>query len=196
MAYNNNIPQPNDAISVSQGDILNNFAAISTFVNVNHVDFNGADQGKHKWVTMPVQGAAPATGGGEIALFSRTSTLTSVPEMAFRRDTNGAVIEFTSSAPTAIGWTRLPSGILLKWGNSSANGLTTYTFPAGATIPAFTNIFSIQITTAYVNATDNPNGFVRLNNFVAPYTTFSVFGSPRTTSGSLAVTYQYLAIGV
>ncbi len=196
MAYNNNIPQPTDQISTSQADILNNFAAISTYLNINHVDFNGADQGKHKWVTMPVQVASPATGAGEVALFARTSTLSLVPEIAFRRESNGTVIEFTSSLSATIGWTRLPSGILLKWGNATANGLTTYTFPVAATIPAFTNIFSIQITTSYINVTDAPNGFVRLNNVVAPYTQFTVFGSPRTTAGSLSVGYQYLAIGV
>lgn len=190
------VPQSGQTLAQTQPDIRNNFSVINTAFGVNHIDYNVADQGKHKFVTMPVQGSSPTTAAGELALFSRTSTLTSVPELAFRKQSNGAVVEFTSSSQTANGWTRLPSGILLKWGNGSANGLTNVTFPAGATIPAFTTIFSIQITTAYVNATDNPNGFVRLNNFVAPYTQFSVFGSPRTSSGTFAVTFQYLAIGI
>src|SRR5438445_164595 len=54
MAYQSNIPQATDQLSVSQGDILNNFAALSTFLNINHVDFASGDQGKHKWVTLTV----------------------------------------------------------------------------------------------------------------------------------------------
>lgn len=126
MAYQNNIPQPTDQLSKSQSDILNNFAAIKTLVDINHVTFDVADQGKHKFVTMPVQGSSPATLGGELALFSRTSAFTTVPEMAFRRQTNGSVIEFTSlgavaGTATVPGWSMLPSGILIKWGSGTTS---------------------------------------------------------------------------
>ena len=69
MAYNNNIPLAADQLSVSQADLLNNFATISTYLNVNHVDFNGADQGKHKLLTLPVQTpAAPTVNLGEFGI--------------------------------------------------------------------------------------------------------------------------------
>jgi len=196
MAYQNNIPQPTDALSQSQSDILNNFAAIQTLIDVNHVDFASADQGKHKFVTFPVQGAAPAINAGEIGLYNALSTKTAKDELYLINSTGGTV-PLTESQQVAgsPGWAYLPSGVLLKWGNSSATGLSTITFPAGATIPAFSNIFTIILTTAYVNASDG-DGFVRLNNFLAPWTQFTVYGSHRTSTGAFGpVGFQFLAIG-
>lgn len=196
----NNVPLSGQSLGVTRVPINQNFSVIDTAFSVDHVDYNDPNQGKHDKVTMPVQAASPTSGAGEVVLFSRTSTLTSVPEMAFRRQSNGAVVEFTSASLAATGWSYLPSGLLIKWGNGNTlaapAGVTTITFPTGPTIPAFTTIFSIQVTTAYINTTDSPNGFVRLNNFTAPWTTFSVFGSPRTSSGQSAVAFQYFAIGV
>ena len=62
-------------------------------------------------------------------------------------------------------------------------------------IPAFSTIYSIQITTYYINAFDG-DGFVRLDSFVAPWTGFNVYSSRRTTITAAAIGFQYLAIGV
>ena len=45
MAFQNNKPNASDFLSQSQDDILNNFGAIKTLVDVNHVTFDAADQG-------------------------------------------------------------------------------------------------------------------------------------------------------
>lgn len=196
MAYQANIPQATDTLSQSQIDILNNFGALSTFLNVNHVDFASSDQGKHKFVTFPVQGSAPVINVGEIALFNALSSRTSKDEL-YLVNSLGATVPITESQQVtgSAGWSYLPSGVLLKWGNGSATGLSNITFPAGATIPAFNSIFTIMVTTAYVNASDG-DGFVRLNNFLAPWTQFSVYASHRTSTGSFGpVSFQYLAIG-
>jgi hypothetical protein len=196
----NNVPLTGQSLGVTRVPINQNFSVIDTAFSVDHVDYNDPNQGKHNQVTMPVQASPPTTAGGEIALFSQTSALTAVPEMAWERQSNGTVVEFTSAILAATGWSRIPSGLLLKWGTgntvASPAGPTTITFPTGANIPAFTTIFSIQITTAYTNTGDSPNGFVRLNNFVTPWTSFTVFGSPRSSSGQSAIAFQYLAIGV
>jgi|SRR6185503_8603667 len=196
MAYQANIPQATDALSQSQIDIQNNFGALSTFLNVNHVDFASSDQGKHKWVTFPVQGSAPVINVGEIALYNALSSKTAKDEL-YLINSLGATVALTESQQVAgnAGWAYLPSGVLLKWGNSSATGLSAITFPAGASIPAFNSIFSIQITTGYSNASDG-DGFVRLNSFNAPWTQFTVYASHRTSTGSFGpVGFQYLAIG-
>lgn len=52
MAYNSNIPLGPDRFFISQGDILQNFQAINTDTQVNHVVLNNADQGKHKFVQL------------------------------------------------------------------------------------------------------------------------------------------------
>ena len=53
MPYQNNIPQPTDQLSVSQGDLLNNFASIYTLIGVNHVQFDASGQGKHFFAEFP-----------------------------------------------------------------------------------------------------------------------------------------------
>src|SRR6266403_1254250 len=135
MSYQNNIPQPTDLLSKSQSDILGNFAALQTLIDVNHVDFASSDQGKHKFVTFPVQSPAPTFNAGEIGLYNFLSTRTSQDEL-YLVNSVGNTIPLTESQQVASGsgWAFLPSGVLLKWGHSSANGLTTITFPAGATI--------------------------------------------------------------
>lgn len=192
----NNVPLTGQSLGVTRVPINQNFSVIDTAFLVDHVEYNISGQGKHKQVTMPVSGSSPATSSGEVALFSRTSSLTGVPEMAWIRQSSGTVTEFTSGTLATPGWTRLPSGVLLKWGQTTGTGLTTVTFSTGASIPAFTSIFSIQITTSYPNTSDG-DGFVRLNNFLAPYTQFSVFASHRTSTGAYGpVNFQYLAIGM
>ena len=44
--------------------------AIQTLIDVNHYDFASANQGKHMFVTMPVQTQSPGTALGEMALFT------------------------------------------------------------------------------------------------------------------------------
>ena len=193
----NDTPLATDARNATQPLIRENFNSVVTAWDVNHVAItHGTDYGKHNFITLPEQGASPATLANEGALFTRQGVPSGVTELCFRRESSGVVSEMTSGSLAAIGWSRLPSGLLIKWGNGTATaGLYTYTFPVGATIPAFTTIYSIQITTAYINASDG-DGVVRLNNFTAPYTQFSVYASQRTAVVAKSVNFQYLAIGV
>jgi len=193
VAYNNAIPQPTDELRNSQGDILNNFQAIKTAWDINHVTFDLANQGKHNYVTLPEQSAGPATAANELAIYSKQSTLTSVAELFVRKESSGDEIEFTSAIAATPGWTRLPSGILLKWGATTANGATTITLPTGATIPAFTTIFSVQLTIVDAGATDADEA-VSVRSFATP-TAFNVFASARSTTGAKAVNFEYLVIG-
>lgn len=197
-AYQANIPQPTDALSQSQSDLLNNFAAIKTLIDIDHEDFASPNQGQHFRVTLPVQTVTPTFAVGSVGLYNKLSAVTSVNEL-FIVNSAGTTTPLTASqqAAHANGWTYLPSGVLMKWGSGiSANpGVYTYVFPAAPGIPAFANIFSIIVTTAYSNAGDG-NGFVRLNTFTAPWTQFTVYSSHRTTTGPFSpVGFQYLAIG-
>ncbi len=192
MAYNQNIPQPTDLISQSQSALLANFQAIQTLLAVNHGIFGAIDEGKHKWVTFPNQGSAPATGAGEVALYSQNSTLTSTSELVFRRESNGTSYEFTSALASASGWARLPSGILLKWGNfATVPGSNTVSFPVAATIPVFSSIFQVLISTKGVAANDS---FVLLNSFTT--TDMTVYSTQRTSTTTAVSAFTYLAIGI
>lgn len=194
MAWLPNIPQPSQSKSSSQPQILGNFQALNTYLNINHVDFGGADQGKHKFISFPVQGSDPVTAANEVALFAKTSTLSSIPELFIRKSSAGATYEFSSCLAAQPGWTRLPSGILLKWGSGTANGYTSFVFPVAGNIPAFTQIFSMALDTAY-NLTTDGNGFVREAG-VRSITGFNAYGSFRTQVADMSVAFTYLAIGI
>jgi hypothetical protein len=204
--YNQNIPQANDQLSTSQADLLNNFIAIQTLINVNHVDFAAGDQGKHKYVTFPVQAGSPpiAFNAGEIALYNFLSPITGQNELYINKLNQALLVQqnmvgsilSTNSAPgfNSTGWTYLPSGILLKWGFGTANGNTVVVYPVAANIPVFTQVFNIQVTTRQFNGADT-NTFVRLSNFPNAVQ-FTVYGSQRTVVGAAAADYTYLAIGI
>lgn len=196
MAYKANIPQPTDKLRDSQNDLLNNFDSMNAAFNFNHITFDLAGQGKHKWVSFPEQVAAPATAAAEMALYTQQSTLSGVSELYVRRESSGTEIEFTSGIQATPGWTRLPSGILIKWGASTANGVTAFSLPddGGATIPDFVTIYSVQLTVVTAGGTDT-DGAVRLVSYAAP-TTINLYASPRSTAGTKAVNFEYFVIGV
>lgn len=181
MAYQANIPQSTDLLSQSQSDILGNFQAIQTLIDVNHVDFASGDQGKHKWCSFPVQGGNPGTLATEVAVFSRVSTLTTNNELCIQHQSNGSVIEMTSALQNATGWSYLPSGILIKWGAVVAigSGSQTFSYPTGATIPVFNHSYIVML-----QPTSNISVYVTAEGT----TTFTY-----TPTGS--GTFNYLTIG-
>lgn len=197
MPYNALIPQANDDLSVSQPQILANFTEIATAFNLNHGDFNAIDQGKHKFVEMPNQNATPpVTIANEVGIYCNTSTLTNQPEMFFIKQ-NGTTAppplnaangyEITSSNYIADGgWTRLPSGILIKWGQATAFPPATtlnFVFPVAATIPAFQSIYQV-----FVTDQSNPPRMYTVTTIST--TNFNIISS------AAGIGLRYLAIGV
>lgn len=148
MAYNQNIPLATDKIKDSQSDIQNNFQAIKTAWDINHVTFDDGDQGKHKFLQMPEQGVAVTTAANEAALYAAQGVFSSVAELIFRRESDGTTIPFTEGINSANGWARLGSGLLIKWavgsisaGVASGTSSINHTWATGATIPAFSSQF-------------------------------------------------------
>lgn len=121
MAYNQNIPQPADQLKNSQPQLLANFQEINTLINANHVGFNLGDEGKHKFIQMPVQGDAPATSNTEIGIVCLQGEISNIPELNFVRNSDGANIPFTEGALATPGWAILPCGLLVKWGTITIN---------------------------------------------------------------------------
>lgn len=194
MAYVSNIPQPTDRKRDSQPLILGNFQEIDTILQVNHSAFNIASQGKHIYVSLLEQAATPVTLANEAAIYAKESTLIGDTALFFRKEGNGTEYEFTSSIQATPGWTRLPSGILLKWGSTTATGLTALTLPVAADVPAFTTIFSVQLTPISAAGADADLA-IRLVSFANPLQ-FNVYATARTTTVDKAVTFEYLIIGI
>lgn len=191
MSYNPNIPNPNDIPAQSQPQLLANFQAINTLINVNHVSFDDPDQGKHKWVSLPDQIADPVTTATEVAVYGFTSTETSRTELAFRRPSNGTVILMTETNGTNNGWTMLPSGILMKWGTTNATGATTIN--ANSFGKAFTTLYTVQLT----NQTTTSSSDTYVMGGVIAGTDFNIYVGNRTTPGTDATAnVNWLVIGV
>ncbi len=141
MAYNNAIPGPNDLLSQSQSDIQQNFAEIQTLIGVNHLNFGVAGEGKHLYLQMP-EHAAPATAIDEAGFYANVGATSTVTELFFRRENNGASIPMTETVETTVtnGWSYLPSGLIIQWGQQVINNDTLFTFPK-----AMTKTYSIQL---------------------------------------------------
>lgn len=202
MPYNNLIPQANDDLSVSQPQLLANFGAIYNAFNLNHVPFNSpSNEGKHAFLEMPVQNPVPVTVAGEVGLYCRTSPITSSPQLVFQRENNGSIYEFTSAGPRItsqlmIGWARLPSGIIMKWGSATITGNNPVTFPTvdinGNTPPVFT-----QNPLAFVSPTDlSGSDNVAVTITGVNTTQLGVNCTQRTTTTAAAVTFWYFVIGI
>ena len=144
MAYNSNIPQPSNKLRNSQGDLLANFQAIKTLIDVNHIDFaDSTNQGKHNFVTLPVTTSSPSaptflsteeglynllfttTNNNEIfAHIQQTLSGTRNQEIPFTASSlsRSAPVPAATNTAQSVGWTYLPSGMLLKWGLASGTG--------------------------------------------------------------------------
>jgi hypothetical protein len=196
--YDPNIPQPTDQLSVSQADILNNFGALQAMLDINHVDFANAGAGKHFFIELPVQLVAPVTAGGEVGLYSRTSTSTTQPELVFLRQAGSTApaavqsTEFTSAGWTNPGWTKLPSGIMFKWrANIGFGGVNTVTINLNTNVPGspnFTTALTILITP--IDTAASYDHVMGISNVTFPnFTVYAATVPPGT------VQFSYLAIG-
>lgn len=196
--YNANIPQATDLLSVSQGDILDNFGAIKALIDVNHVDFAAIGAGKHSFVEMPVQSPVPTTSGGEVGLYCQTSASTTQPEMVFARQAGSSypaaiqTVEFTSTNYNTTGWSRIPSGILLKWrADVGFGGSSTVSININSTTPSspnFTVVLAIYITP--IDTAGTWNNVIGLKSFTFPNFTVYTTGTPPSS-----VLFNYLVIG-
>ena len=192
MAYNPSIPQANDRLRDSQPPILENFTVINRAWEINHVSFDNVNEGKHKWLSFPEQGGDPATLVNEVAIFAKQSGLTGVAELFLRQENNGTVYEWTSSLNAVEGWTRLPSGILIKWGSQApggaAAGANIDLYPVAATIPVFTAAYIVLVSPYHLGA---DAATVRLMDWNT--TQFRVFAT--IPGGGTNPGWTYLAIG-
>ena len=75
MVYSSKIPQGNQRGTDTQDPMLQNFTAIKTFIDTNHVTFGDPNQGKHSKIVMPVSTSAPTTIAAEVALFAMMSNM-------------------------------------------------------------------------------------------------------------------------
>lgn len=125
------IPNANDQLSVSQGQIQTNFQSIMTLIDQDHTDFANTAPGKHFRVTLPVQSPAPSFSGGDIGLYSFLDPISNANQLYFST-TGGTQIPITAKGSAVINgitvnYSYFPSGQIVKWGKATtgAGGVVT-----------------------------------------------------------------------
>ena len=159
MAYNADIPQAADDPSQSQGQLLGNFQELNTSNSVNHVAYNDADQGKHKFMQMPEQSAAPTTAADEGGLYTKEVPTLAVTGLYFRDESSGTERQLTNLSITNLVNAGTAAGTLYRVDSplrftiysgvtNAFSGSATVTFPSAyATIfgySAVANDASVQ----------------------------------------------------
>lgn len=205
----NNVPLPGQTLNNSRNPINQNFVTIDNIFSVNHVDYGAVDAGKHKWVALPVQAAAPPGGAfaaAEVGLYSFLNPVTNHNELYVNKTNQVTVTQIPATAsrlsvtsnPTAgTGmWTYLPSGIIIKSGTTAVNaGATTITI-AGA--PAFAAILSVMVAPYYAGVVPGGPNEIRIVGLVdiaaAPANDFTVYMT-NTLGNPAAGQITYIAIG-
>lgn len=196
MAYQANIPQATQALSQSQSDIQNNFGAIQTLVDIDHVDFANSNQGKHNKVTLVLQGGAPSFSIGEIGLYNLNYSNTGFNEL-FVTNSSGTSYPITaartSTSPIATsGWTYLASGMLIVWGQATivSGGTITVNYSSVPGFPGFTTTAALPQLTRIVAAT--ASNFLSVASQASPnLTQFRAFSS----GGQNNVVFAWMTIG-
>lgn len=195
MAYLPSIPQPGDLLATSQGNLLANMQEIQALVDVNHVDFASSDQGKHFVVTLPVQADSPPSGytfiNNEVGLYCYNNALTTDNEVYIHTNMSGgaviAEVPLTASNQASKGWCYLPSGLILKWGNSVTSGSTvTVTLNGSGLGPNFTNVFQV-----FVSSTESSAGSIPSLSTITPVTLPNLV----VYSSAAVATFSYFVIG-
>jgi len=198
MVYNPNIPNAGDLLSVSQGQLKTNFTAANTSFSRNHIPFSTAtNNGKHTFIEMPIRAGIPAPAPGLIlgegtVYTKNTTTFTATTEATtyYTPDNTGNEYQLTrtisskfGSFSTATGWTFLPGGLLLQWGQVAAPGSSGQViFPVAFTTAAF----SIQLTVQSTATT-----FALIDNTTPP--TLTTFNYKTALAG--VVSLHWIAIG-
>ncbi len=211
MVYDPNIPMATDLLSQSQSDIQSNFAAIKALIDINHATFGNAQQGKHKYVELPVQSIPPIVfDAGEVAVYSGLNAQTNRNELYINKTNQATVVQIPSTASTLSlnstpnngdgAWSYLPSGLVIISDGFSGNtpggftGIVTVTIAIPITL---TRLLSVVVSPFNGSTTNDINFAVRLIDITSA-TTFRIFVSSRTNTGAYASSspfgYKFFAI--
>ncbi len=135
MVFNNQIPQPNNRLSDSQGQLLSNNQALNTWSNVDHYQLidGTANSGKHKVTHWPDQVTDPATAANEPAMYAKA--VTSLDVLQFSRVGGSAV-------PSPVTYWQSPlAGITVGPNNTVAiMDMSSFTFAFGHVITGATTV--------------------------------------------------------
>lgn len=193
MAFLPNIPQPTDQLSISQGNILNNFTilgAIAGNTNASSASINATSG--FNWIYLPPQGAIPPAGAaftaGNIGLYSAANANSGQNELYINKQIAGpstiqipitAMANGTISASVATAWYYLSSGLKIISGQATTVGGTiTITFASTAlgglnSFPGFSS-FVTNITALRIDNSGSSSTVMRVKTISLTQATFGL----------------------
>lgn len=198
MSYQSNKPQANDNLSQSQGDLQNNFASLNTAFNVDHVEFNLGNEGKHNFIHLPINtysGSFPlALNGNEIGLYAESGNLYYRPSSATTAGVHADDIKLnvdkvtgSSTGSTMVG------GLRIIWANGVTipnDGIYQVTFPGSG----FANNCLCVVASASHTVGVDDNDFINVDSTSYTATTFKVRSYTRDGRSSSGM-MNYIAVG-
>jgi hypothetical protein len=195
MAYNNNIPQPGDNLSTSQGQILSNFFSANSIFGKNHYAFNdtSGNAGFHSTITLVEQTSPLAPLADQIAIYAQANATSGKTRLFMQQENTGGVIQMSTVDPTntpsangCSGQTFLPGtsagAYLFQFGSATWNNIS------GTVTVTFSTAFS-QVPLV-VASTNSGMRIVASNPVSATQVTFNV--SPANPAGQV----NWMAIGL
>lgn len=195
-SYNALIPTASQRLKDSQPLIQTNFASIKDIIEINHVAFDQADAGKHKFMQMPEQAVAPASAANEMALYTKEQG--GVSQLFVRRESSGTEINITNDVLKATdGYTRLPNGLIIKWGvKTVTRNILSAELTFDATVAFSSAPYIVTVTQKFGAgpSTGDLNVAVSAGDYTV--TGFKAFARAIGLPGGGTVTIAYVAIGV
>jgi len=198
MAWQSNIPLPKDKRNISQADLQGNFQALDIGFNIDHQSLDAAvgTLGKHKATTLTLQADAASTAALQFAIYNKKSEFTpSRITLYLRAPGDGTAYDFISNSfndPSELyplreqnGFSRLPCGLLLKWGWRVRSGGATIKFKVNDTTPVFSAVYTMMLTVS------SPH-----NTKTASYKDLDTEGFTITPDSGNAIGLSFLALGV
>jgi hypothetical protein len=155
MTFTPDMPITGDTLGSTRDRIRGNFQETAAVFAINHVAFNNTGKGKHPFLQMPEQSAAPTTLVNEGGFYCKQATNPAETNMFFRGESNGKEYQITSADQTNNanfgtfpGWSFLPGGLVIQYGsqNSIGNSITVV-FPKAfkaTTVPIVTFVATDQ----------------------------------------------------
>lgn len=178
MTFDPNIPQPEDDMSLSQGDLLTNFSDLNIVYGSSgdHVALNAAtDRGKHKKVTFVSQGNdpdtdSPATLENELALFALEEGTDT--ELYLRKESNGTVNQITKNGNLFVNF-------IPVFAINMDNSLTvhnSFNYDSGTGVTRLSGGSAAHFKFPFSNAVTDPSG-ATTNNYLFTANAFDTTGN-------------------
>jgi hypothetical protein len=169
--------------------MLQNTNSNSAIWLVDHHGFNDLSNygGYHTTIHQDPRIGDPAAIAGINQIYVKTKN---GDTQLFVETGNGKISQLTGYSAATPGF-QVAGGIIFKWGNILTSAGVTFTFPTGASIPAFTNCWNVQLTPVFNAALAGAQTqIIGLRSFSATNFVWTF-----SSDGNRMTSFNWLAIG-